>query len=95
MKIRVTRKILGKLTGMTDKDTAHKAKDAIKDTIADAKDATNETLHRSAADAERTRREVEGESMTPGEKVASGASEAKHRVEAEIDKTKRNVRDRT
>lgn len=63
--------------------------------LKDARDALDETMHRSAAEAERTRREIEGEEMTPGEKIASGANEAKERLEAEADKAKRNIRDHT
>ena len=63
-------------------------------TVKDVRDATRETLHRSAADAERSNRELAGDMMTTKEKVTSVASEGKHRVQAEIDKGKRKVRDR-
>ncbi len=61
----------------------------------DVRDAVDETMHRSTAEAEHTRREVEGDTMTPGEKMASGINEAKERLEAEADKAKRNIRDNT
>jgi len=69
--------------------------DKIKDTIHNAKDTIDETLHRSTAEAEKTRREVDGEEMTPEEHITSMANEAKHRTEAEIDKAKREVRKHT
>jgi hypothetical protein len=59
----------------------------------DVRDAARETLHRSAADAERSNRELAGDTMTTQEKVTSVASEAKHRAQAEVDKGKRKVRD--
>lgn len=67
--------------------------DKIKDTVRNAKDTIDETLHRSAAEAEETRRDVAGDEMTTQEKLASIANEAKHRTQAEIDKAKRAVRD--
>ena len=59
----------------------------------DVRDMTRETLHRSAADAERANRELVGDTMTTKEKVGSAASEVKHRTQAEVDKVKRTVRD--
>lgn len=67
----------------------------IKRGIDDVRDGAAESMHRSAADAEKTRREVDGDNMTLGEKVTSGANEAKHRLEAEGDKAKRVTRDNT
>jgi uncharacterized protein YjbJ (UPF0337 family) len=69
--------------------------ESIKNTVENARDAASEQLHKSAADAQRTRRDVEGDAMTPGEKLTSVASEAKHRVEAAGDHLKREVRERT
>ncbi len=69
--------------------------DKIKDTIRNAKDSIDETMHRSTAEAEKTRREVAGEDMTTEEKLTSLANEAKHRTQAEIDKAKREVREHT
>ncbi|MBV8489643.1 MAG: hypothetical protein JO199_03860 [Candidatus Eremiobacteraeota bacterium] len=68
---------------------------AVKDTVKDARDTVREGMHRSAADAEHTRRDVEGDEMTAGEKITSGANEAKNRIQAEVDKGKRQVRDST
>ena len=69
--------------------------DKIKDTVHNAKDTIDEALHRSTADAEHMRRDVDGENMTTEEKLTSLANEAKHRTEAEIDKAKREVRKHT
>jgi hypothetical protein len=77
------------------KDTLDKAADAIKKTTDDVKDTIHEGTHRTAADAERARREGLGDEMTGGEKARSVLNEAKHRTQAEIDAAKRNIRDHT
>jgi hypothetical protein len=69
--------------------------DKIRDTVRNAKDTIDEAMHRSTAEAERMRRDVDGENMTTEEKLTSLANEAKHRTEAEIDKAKREVRKHT
>ena len=69
--------------------------DEVRKAADDARDAMHEAAHRTVAEAERLKRNVAGDEMTPREKLGSGANEAKHRVEAELDKTKREVRDRT
>lgn len=73
----------------------HDTKKAIKDTVANASDAAKETLHRSAAEGEHTKREVDGDSMTAGEKAASVIDEGKHRVAAAADHAKREARENT
>lgn len=77
------------------KDPATKVADAIKHAVDDTKDAVHEAQHRTAADAEKTRRDVLGNEMTPGEKIASGANEIKERTQAKADEAKRKLRDRT
>ncbi len=69
--------------------------DNIKDTVRNAKDTVDEAMHRSTADAEHMRRDIDGDNMTTEEKLTSLANEAKHRTEAEIDKAKREVRKHT
>lgn len=69
--------------------------DKIKDTVRNAKDSIDEAMHRSTAEAEHMRRDVDGGNMTTEEKLTSMANEAKHRTEAEIDKAKREVRKHT
>ena len=63
--------------------------------VKDVRDAVTGGLHRSAADAEKTNREVSGDAMTPGEKLGSYANEAKERIEAGKDDAKRHIRDNT
>jgi hypothetical protein len=70
-------------------------KDSINNAVNDVKDAASEAQHRSAAEAERSRRELNGDNMTAGEKIGSAANEATNRVQAEADATKRSVRDNT
>jgi hypothetical protein len=76
------------------KDPLDKAGDAIKKTVDDAKDMIHEGQHRSEADAEKARRSLLGDEMTPSEKAGSVVNEAKNRTQAEIDAAKRNLRDR-
>ncbi len=80
---------------MKDSKSDHTISGQIERGVKDVRDGAHEVMHRSTAEAEHTRRETEGDTMTPGEKVASGVNEAKNRVEAEGDKAKRNVRDNT
>ena len=77
---------------MSMKDTVENALHATKNAVADVRDRADETIHRSAADAEKTRREVAGENMTPSEKLVSGATEVQHRTQAELDRAKRALR---
>ena len=67
-------------------------KKSVKDSIDNARDATREVIHRSTADAEHARRDVDGDEMTAGEKVKSTGNEVKNRTQAEMDKIKREVR---
>lgn len=77
------------------KDSLDRAADAIKGSVDDVKDRVHETQHRSEAQGERARRDALGNELTPGEKAASVANEAKHRAQAEVDKMKRELRDKT
>ncbi len=77
------------------KDTADKVVGAIKRGLDDAKDAMHESKHRAEAEGEKSRREMLGDEMTPGEKAGSAVNEAKHRTQAEIDAAKRKLRDNT
>ncbi len=67
----------------------------VQDTVKNARDAASEVLHRSTADAEHARRDVDGDEMTTGEKIASVGNEVKNRTQAEIDHAKRQVRNNT
>ena len=70
-------------------------KDEVKKTVDDVKDAADEAKHRSLADIEMAKRKALQDQMTAGEKMKSGVDEFGHRVAAEVDKTKRDVRDKT
>jgi hypothetical protein len=61
----------------------------------DVKDTAKEVKHRVTAEGERAKRDLLGDEMTLTEKGASAWNEAKNRTQAEIDKTKREVRDKT
>lgn len=69
--------------------------DEIKKTVKDVGDAIKEGVHRGSADAEHQTRTEYGDVMTPGEKAGSIAREVSEETKAEIDKTKRKVRDAT
>jgi hypothetical protein len=70
-------------------------KKSVKDSIDNTRDAGREAIHRSTAEAERARRDLDGDEMTTGEKVSSVGNEAKNRAQAEVDKIKREVRSHT
>jgi hypothetical protein len=59
----------------------------------DARDALDEAKERVKAGAEKAKRAVEGDRMPLGERVASHVKEAAHDAKADLDKTKREVRD--
>jgi hypothetical protein len=77
------------------KDSVEKVADSVKKTVDNTKDAIHEGQHRAAADAEKSRRETSGDEMTPGERARSTFEEAKHRVQAKVDETKRDLRNKT
>jgi hypothetical protein len=74
------------------KDPIDKTADIVKGTIDDVRDAVHEASHRTTADAERARREVD-DTMTPEERAKSMANEAKNRLQANIDAAKRRIRE--
>ncbi len=76
-------------------ENRHSITEEVKRGAQDVRDSASEAMHHSAAEAERTRRETAGDTMTPGEKTASAIDEAKERIEEGVDKTKRSVRDNT
>jgi hypothetical protein len=75
------------------KDPTTKVANAIKHAVDDTKDAVHEAGHRTAADAEKMRRDALGDEMTPAEKIGSGANEIKERAQAKVDEAKRKLRD--
>ncbi|HTC29568.1 MAG TPA: hypothetical protein VK702_02510 [Candidatus Acidoferrum sp.] len=74
------------------KDPIDKTADVVKGTVDDVRDAVHEVAHRTTADAERARREVDDE-MTPEERAKSMANEAKNRLQANVDAAKRRIRE--
>jgi hypothetical protein len=75
--------------------TSDKIQKTIHNAVSNVKDATSETLHRGAAESEKARREVAGDTMTTKEKAGSMAEEAKDRIEGGIDHAKQAVRKNT
>ena len=77
------------------KDTMNKMADSIKDTVDNVRDSANEAGHRGEAQAEATKRNVAGDEMTASEKLGSAFNQGKNEVQADWDKTKRDVRSET
>ncbi len=75
--------------------TCMSIKDDLKNTFDSVKDKLSEAGHKSSAEAERTRREVAGDTLTPGESLASVANEATNEVQASMDHAKVEARKET
>ena len=75
------------------KHGAEEVAGAVKHGAADAKDWVSEATHRGAAESEQAKRDVAGDTMTPGEQVGSVLNQGKENLEAGIDHAKRDVRD--
>ena len=73
-------------------DTMNKMADSIKDTVDNVRDSVNESSHRTQARAEQEKRNLAGDQMTTGEKTESLFNQGKNTVQAEVDKTKRDLR---
>lgn len=69
--------------------------DKAKKVIDDLKDATREAKHRNEAEFEKEEREDAGDSMTAGEKLRSVVQEDSEKTKADVDKAKRELRDKT
>jgi hypothetical protein len=67
----------------------------LKDAVNNIKDTVSEAGHRSAADGEQAKRDVAGDSMTPGQKVGSVINQGAETVKADVDAAKRDVRNNT
>jgi hypothetical protein len=74
-----------------DKDNLRDTVDTIK---GDTKDALDEAKHRVMAGGEKAKRAVEGDQMPLGERVASHVKEMGHDLKADVDKSKRDLRDK-
>jgi hypothetical protein len=70
----------------------NKSNDTLNTLKHDAQDTADEVKQRAAAAAEHVKRNVEGDSMPLGEKIASNVKEALHKTQADIDAAKRDVR---
>ncbi len=80
---------------MSLKDAIDKGGDALKKGAHNVKDTVSEAGHRSAADAEQTKRDVAGDQMTAGEHVGSMVRQGTETVKGDIDAGKREVRNTT
>jgi hypothetical protein len=67
-------------------------KDEVKKVIDNVKDSLSESAHKTEADGERAKRDLAGDSMTPGEKAGSLLNEAKNNVQGDADAAKRDIR---
>jgi len=75
------------------KDAFDKAADAVKHGAEDVKDWVSEAGHRGAAEGEQAKRDVAGDTLTPGEQVGSVLNQGKEELLAGVDHAKRDVRD--
>ena len=75
------------------KHGAEEVAGAVKHGAADVKDFVSEAGHRGAAESEQAKRDVAGDTMTPGEHVGSVLNQGKENLEAGVDHAKREVRD--
>jgi hypothetical protein len=73
----------------------HSITDEVKKGVQDVRDSAAAAVHHSAAEAERARRETEGDTLTAGEKMASVADETKERMKEGVDNAKKSIRDHT
>ena len=67
-------------------------KDEFDKTVANVKDSFSEDAHKSAAEGEQAKRDVAGDSMTPGEKAGSMFNQAKNDVQGDADSAKQDIR---
>lgn len=86
--------MLGYVPGMST-DNRESITGEIEKGAKDVRDTVSAGLHHSAAEAERARRDANGDEMTADQKIASGANEAKQRIQEGVDNAKRHVRDNT
>ncbi len=77
---------------MNAKRHLDRPQDKIERTLKNTHDTIDQTLHESAAQAQRSRRESDGDEMTTKEKIVSHADELRHRVDAGVDEVKKKAR---
>ena len=67
-------------------------KNDLKNLVGAVKDTVSEAGHKSTAEAEHARRDAAGDTLTPSEKAASLANEAKNNIQAGVDHAKVEAR---
>jgi hypothetical protein len=75
------------------KHGAEEVAGAVKHGVEDVKDYVSEAGHRGAAEGEQAKRDVAGDTLTPGEQAGSVLNQGKENLEAGYDHAKRDVRD--
>ena len=71
---------------------ANESKDKLNTLKHDTKDAVDEATHRTQAAGEHLKRDVSGDAMPLGDRIASNVKETVHKTQADIDAAKRDVR---
>ena len=71
---------------------ANDSKETLDNAKHDAKDTVDEIKHRAQAAGEHLKRDVAGDSMPLGDRIASNVKEVGHKTVAEVDAAKRDVR---
>jgi hypothetical protein len=72
---------------------ANDGKDTLDTLKHDTKDTLDEMKNRTQAGGERLKRDVAGDSMPLGDRIASNVKEVAHKTKADFDSAKRDVRD--
>ncbi len=69
--------------------------DGIKKVVDNVTDAVSEAGHKTTAEAEHAKRDVAGDTMTPGEHAKSLLNEGKENLLGGVDHAKRDIRENT
>ena len=67
----------------------------LKDAVNNIKDTVSEAGHRSAAEGEQAKRDVAGDEMTASQKLGSMVNQGAETIKADVDASKRDVRNNT
>ena len=70
-------------------------KHTVKKVAENIHDRIDETAHRTMAADEKATRKLAGDQMTRSEKAKSIVSQSKHEIQADVDKAKRTIREKT
>ena len=70
-------------------------KDELGKIVDNVKDAISEAGHKSAAEGEQAKRDVAGDTMTPGEQLGSVLNQGKESLLGNVDAAKQDVRNDT